>query len=33
MTLDDILKGIDVLEIRGNRTRDINNFHFISENY
>ena len=36
MTLDDILKGIDVLEIRGNRTRDIINFHFdsrlISEN-
>ena len=36
MTLDDILKGIDVLEIRGNRKCDIINFHFdsrlISEN-
>ena len=36
MRLNDILKGIDVLEVKGNRTCDIINFHFdsrlISEN-
>ena len=36
MRLNDILKNIDVLEIKGNRTCDIINFHFdsrlISEN-
>ena len=30
MRLNDILKDIDVLEIKGNRTCDIINFHFDS---